>query len=85
MLMGSAPAAAKARQHAAVVVTPDCRGIGLLEFHQIDRAIDAGRVAGRAAVEALAPASLATDSTRFSLARSRRTPRCDAAERPFRG
>ena len=54
MLMGSAPAAAAAREQAAVVVTPDCRGIGLLEFHQIDRAVEAGRVAGRAAIEALA-------------------------------
>ncbi len=54
MLMGSAPAAAAAREHAAVVVTPDCRGIGLLEFHQIDRAVEAGRVAGRAAIDALA-------------------------------
>jgi NTE family protein len=34
---------------ATVVVTPDTRGIGLLEFHQIDRAVEAGR----AAVDAL--------------------------------
>ena len=54
MLMGSAPAAQAARQQADVVVTPDTRGIGLLEFHQIDRAVEAGRAAGRAAVEALA-------------------------------
>ena len=54
MLMGGASAAAAARQRAAVVVTPDTRGIGLLEFHQIDRAVEAGRAAGRAAVEALA-------------------------------
>lgn len=54
MLMGSAPAAADARRRAAVVVTPNTRGIGLLEFHQIDRAVEAGRVAGRAALEALA-------------------------------
>jgi predicted acylesterase/phospholipase RssA len=54
MLMASASAGAAARQQAAVVVTPDTRGIGLLEFHQIDRAVDAGRAAGRAAVDALA-------------------------------
>ena len=54
MLMGSASTLAAARQQAAVVVTPDTRGIGLFEFHQIDRAVEAGRVAGRAAVEALA-------------------------------
>jgi NTE family protein len=53
MLMGSAETIAAARRQAAVVVTPDTRGIGLLEFHQIDRAVEAGRVAGRAAVDAL--------------------------------
>ena len=34
-------------------MTPDTRGIGLLEFHQIDRAREAGRLAGAAVVEAL--------------------------------
>ncbi len=53
MLMGSAATIAAAREQATVVVTPDTRGIGLLEFHQIDRAVEAGRAAGRAAVEAL--------------------------------
>ena len=38
---------------ATVTVTPDTRGIGLLEFHQIDRARDAGRQAGEAVVAAL--------------------------------
>ncbi len=33
-------------------MTPDTRGIGLLEFHQIDRAVEAGRAAGRAALDA---------------------------------
>ena len=54
MLMGSAAAIEDARRRAAIVVTPDTRGIGLLEFHQIDRAIEAGRAAGRAAIAALA-------------------------------
>jgi EmrB/QacA subfamily drug resistance transporter len=53
ILMGSAEAAADARRHATITVTPDTRGIGLLEFHQIDRAIEAGRVAGEAIVRAL--------------------------------
>ncbi|MFL6068095.1 MAG: MFS transporter [Gaiellaceae bacterium] len=53
MLMGSARELAAAREHATVVVTPDTRGIGLLEFHQIDRAVEAGRSAGRAALDAL--------------------------------
>lgn len=43
---GSAPPA-------TVTVTPDTRGVGLLEFHQIDRARQAGRLAGEAAVAAL--------------------------------
>ncbi|HET7647250.1 MAG TPA: hypothetical protein VFK17_01705, partial [Gaiellaceae bacterium] len=54
MLMGSAAAVDEARRRATVVVTPDTRGIGLLEFHQLDRAVEAGRAAGRAAVAALA-------------------------------
>jgi NTE family protein len=54
MLMGSATAIATARDQATVVVTPDTRGIGLFEFHQIDRAVEAGRAAGRAALDALA-------------------------------
>jgi predicted acylesterase/phospholipase RssA len=38
---------------ATITVTPDTRGIGLLEFHQIDAARDAGVRAGEAAVVAL--------------------------------
>ena len=40
----------------AVTVIPDTRGIGLLEFHQIDAARDAGRRAGELAVTALVDA-----------------------------
>lgn len=40
-------------QAATVTVTPDTRGVGLLEFHQIDRAREAGRQAGEAAVAVL--------------------------------
>jgi predicted acylesterase/phospholipase RssA len=36
------------------VVTTQTRNIGLLEFHQIDEAIEAGRAAGRAVVASLA-------------------------------
>lgn len=53
MLMGSAAAVTDARRNATVTVTPDTRGIGLFEFHQIDRAVEAGRAAGVAAIEAL--------------------------------
>ena len=38
---------------ATVTVVPDTTGIGLLEFHQIDHAREAGREAGEAAVAAL--------------------------------
>ncbi len=38
---------------ATVTVVPDTTGIGLLEFHQIDHAREAGRQAGEAAVAAL--------------------------------
>lgn len=53
LLIGGAGAHEQARRRAALVVTPDTRGVGLLEFHQLDRVIEAGRAAGRAAVEAL--------------------------------
>jgi predicted acylesterase/phospholipase RssA len=38
---------------ATITVTPDTRGVGLLEFHQINAARDAGLRAGEAAVVAL--------------------------------
>jgi predicted acylesterase/phospholipase RssA len=44
---------------ATVTVTPDTRGVGLLEFHQIDVARESGRVAGDAVVEALRERRLA--------------------------
>jgi predicted acylesterase/phospholipase RssA len=53
MLMAGASNLDEARRRATVLVTPDTRGIGLLEFHQIDRARAAGQVAGQAVVEAL--------------------------------
>jgi EmrB/QacA subfamily drug resistance transporter len=53
MLMAGTSNLDEARRRATVLVTPDTRGIGLLEFHQIDRARAAGQVAGQAVVEAL--------------------------------
>jgi EmrB/QacA subfamily drug resistance transporter len=53
MLIGGADSLIASRQQAAILVTPDTRGIGLLEFHQIDAAREAGRAAGRAVIEAL--------------------------------
>lgn len=53
ILMGGARALDRAKQQATVLVTPDTRQIGLLEFHQIDQAREAGLSAGAAAVDAL--------------------------------
>jgi EmrB/QacA subfamily drug resistance transporter len=53
LLMSSAASLDRAREEAAVMVTPDTRGVGLLEFHQIDRMREAGRAAGRAALDQL--------------------------------
>ena len=37
-----------------MVVTPPTLGVGLLEFHQFDRMVLAGRLAARALLEAMA-------------------------------
>jgi NTE family protein len=54
MMIGSAGAVAAARGHGAAVVTPPTMGVGLLEFHQLDRMVQAGRRAARELLEALA-------------------------------
>jgi NTE family protein len=41
--------------HVSLAVTPRSEGISLLEFHQIDRAREAGRVAAREALQQLPP------------------------------
>jgi EmrB/QacA subfamily drug resistance transporter len=48
MMIGSGGAVEAAVAHGAAVVTPAARGVGLLEFHQFDRMVTAGRTAGRA-------------------------------------
>jgi predicted acylesterase/phospholipase RssA len=53
MQMGDRVAEMEPGQMATITVTPDTKGVGLLEFHQIDRAREAGRLAGVAAVAAL--------------------------------
>ncbi|MFL5827605.1 MAG: patatin-like phospholipase family protein, partial [Thermoleophilaceae bacterium] len=57
LLLGSVDTAEAAREHADLVITPENDGVGLLEWHQMDRAVEAGR---RAAVDALerAPAAI---------------------------
>ena len=48
IFIGSAGAIDTARAAGAVVVTPSTQGVGLLEFHQLDRMVESGRAAGRA-------------------------------------
>lgn len=51
LLLGSSKTSEAARRHADLVITPRTDGVGLMEFHQIDRAREAGREAARAAIE----------------------------------
>jgi len=51
MMIGSGGAVAAARAQGAWVVTPPTLGVGLLEFHQLDRMVEAGRSAARALLE----------------------------------
>jgi len=48
MMIGSGGAVEVAHRQGAVVLTPDAMGVGLLEFHQFDRMVQAGREAARA-------------------------------------
>lgn len=51
LLLGSANTSDAARRHADVVIKPRAEGVGLLEFHQLDAAREAGRAAAREALE----------------------------------
>ena len=51
LLLGSANTSDAARRHADLTIKPRIGEIGLLEFHQIDRARQAGRAAAREALE----------------------------------
>ena len=48
MMIGAGGAVDAAHRRGAVVVTPATMGVGLLEFHQIDRMVQSGREAARA-------------------------------------
>jgi NTE family protein len=50
LMLGSVDTAEAARTHAQLVITPPNHGVGMLEFHQLDRMREAGR---RAAGDAL--------------------------------
>jgi predicted acylesterase/phospholipase RssA len=53
LLLGSSNTSESAHRHADWVITPRNEGIGLLEFHQLDQAREAGRKAAREALENL--------------------------------
>jgi predicted acylesterase/phospholipase RssA len=51
LLLGSSNTSAAAARYADLTIEPRNDGVGLLEFHQLDRARDAGRRAAREALE----------------------------------
>jgi predicted acylesterase/phospholipase RssA len=51
LLLGSENTSEATRRHADLVIRPQAGGVGLLEFHQLDAAREAGRVAARKALE----------------------------------
>ncbi|HUO73144.1 MAG TPA: MFS transporter [Solirubrobacteraceae bacterium] len=57
LLLGSSNTSEAARRHADLVIKPRAEGVGLLEFHQLEAAVEAGREAARTAL-ADAPGSL---------------------------
>ena len=57
LLLGSSNTSESARRYADWTITPRSPGIGLLEFHQLDEAREAGRAAAREALENV-PAAL---------------------------
>jgi predicted acylesterase/phospholipase RssA len=55
LLLGSENTSQAAQRHADVVIKPRPTGVGLLEFHQLDVAREAGRAAARDALEQALP------------------------------
>jgi len=53
MTAGSVERNRLAQEAATLVITPSARGVGLLEFHQVDRMVESGRAATRAALAAM--------------------------------
>lgn len=51
LLLGSANTSVSARRHGDVIIKPRNEGVGLLEFHQLDAAVESGRAAARAILE----------------------------------
>jgi NTE family protein len=54
LLLGSANTSEQAARHADLVIRPRPHGVGLLEFHQLDAAREAGRLAALEALESAA-------------------------------
>jgi predicted acylesterase/phospholipase RssA len=52
MMIGGQGTAQRAREQGAFVITPPSLGVGMLEFHQLDRMVEAGRMAARALLDA---------------------------------
>ena len=61
MMISSGGAVAQARASGAWVVTPPTMGVGLLEFHQFDQVVRAGRIAARALLDEAGPDLFVTD------------------------
>jgi NTE family protein len=57
--LGRAKSSDAAARHADLVITPRPDGVGLLEFHQLDAAREAGRAAAREALESASASALA--------------------------
>ena len=52
MTIGGQGTAQRARDQGAFVITPPSLGVGMMEFHQLDRMVEAGRMAARALLDA---------------------------------
>ena len=52
MTIGGQGTAQRAREQGAFVITPPSLGVGMMEFHQLDRMVEAGRMAARALLDA---------------------------------
>jgi predicted acylesterase/phospholipase RssA len=61
LLLASSNTSAAAKRYADLTIAPRNDGVGLLEFHQLDRAREAGRSAAREALER-APAAVLGDA-----------------------
>jgi NTE family protein len=84
MMIGSGGAVAAARAEGAWVVTPPTLGVGLLEFHQLDRMIAAGRAAARALLDQAGDDLGSPDVVPLEAARESDPPPTDGALTPVR-